>query len=233
MGFTERPIGGANPLTSFKKFKKRKIKADGFFEKKKQALNNRLSMSTTNKPASGQEGDELNKTGPSFFQKGDKSKKKDFVIKSTNSVANKRKRPESGLVGEQGSGEDNVGLNKTDPNLGPTDLDNSMLLQEAEGEKPIIIDDQYKLTDEISNIDDANVSPFKPELILGYETNSKAQDLNTSSSEDSEDDEPEFKGPGPIIITPGSPSRRSAGRGQLDELKVENKGIPARCSSNS
>jgi hypothetical protein len=155
------------------------------------------------------------------------------VIKSTNNVANNRTRPESGPVGEQGSGEDNLGLNKTDPNLEPTDLDNSMQLQEAEGEKPILIDDQIKLTVEISNIDDANVSPVKPELILGYETNSKAQDLNTSSSDDSEDYEPELKVPGPTIVTPGSVGGGSTGRGQLDKLKMENEVSPARRSRNS
>jgi hypothetical protein len=116
--------------------------------------------------------------------------KKDFVIKSANNKGNNRTRPESGPVGVQGSGEENLRLNLTDPNTGPGDLDNSMQLQEVQGEGPILVEDQNKLTIEITNIDDANVSPVKPEQILGYETNSKAQDLNTSSSEDSEDDEP-------------------------------------------
>jgi hypothetical protein len=144
------------------------------------------------------------------------------VIKSANNVANNRTRPESGPVGEKGSGEENLRLNLTDPYTGPGDLDNSMQLQEVQGEGPILVEDQNKLTVEITNIDDANVSPVKPEQILGYETNSKAQDLNTSSSEDSEDDEPEFKGPGPVIVTkPGSAGRGSAGLGHVDKLKVE------------
>lgn len=158
------------------------------------------------------------------------------MIKSANNVANNRTRPEIGPVGEHGSGEENLRLNLTDPNTGPTDLDNSMQLQEVEGEGPILVEDQNKLTVEISNIDDANVSPVKPEQILGYETNSKAQDLNTSSSEDSEDDKPEFKRPGPIIVTkPGSAGRGSACLEQVDKLKVETENSPgkARRSRNS